>query len=199
MHAERQGRRMAEKRILADREKALEELFFEKENRKLVERIRAEAEQLAAKEGLAELAGIQDHLLLEKLVQLGIRPGKWAAMALIPLVEVAWASGSVEERERRAVLSAAEANGVTKGSAAHELLEQWLAARPDAAFLQAWGAYIVDLCAELGEAEREALQQEILGRARQVAEAAGGILGLGNKISEAEQRALDELQKAFEG
>jgi hypothetical protein len=97
------------------------------------------------------------------------------------------------------VLSAAEANGVTKGSAAYELLEQWLAERPDAAFLQAWGEYIVDLCAELGEAERAALQQEILGRARQVAEAAGGILGLGNKISEAEQRALDELQKAFGG
>ena len=190
---------MAEKRILADREKALEELFFEKENRKLVERMRAEAEQVAAKQGLAELTGIRDQALLDKLVQLGIRPGKWAAMALIPMVEVAWANGCVEERERRAVLSAAEANGVTKGSAAHELLEQWLAARPDAAFLQAWGAYIVDLCAELGEAEREALQQEILGRARQVAEAAGGILGMGNKISEAEQRALDELQKAFGG
>ena len=190
---------MAEKKILADREKALEELFFEKENRKLVERMRAEAEQVAAKQGLAELTGIQDHLLLDRLVQLGIQPRKWAAMALIPLVEVAWADGCVEERERRAVLSATEANGITKGSAAYELLEQWLAKRPDTAFLQAWGEYIVDLCAELGEAERAALQQEILGRARQVAEAAGGILGLGNKVSEAEQRALDELEKAFDG
>ncbi len=188
---------MIEKKILADREKALEELFFEKENRKLLERIRAEAEQVSAKQGLAELTGIRDEALLEKLVQLGIRPGKWAAVALIPLVEVAWADGAVEERERRAVLSAAEANGVTKGGAAYELLEQWLAARPDAAYLQAWGEYTVDLCAQLGEAERAALKQEILGRARQVAEAAGGILGLGNKISEAEQRALDELEKAF--
>jgi hypothetical protein len=199
MHGEPQGQRMIEKKFLADREKALEELFFEKENRKLIERIRAEAEQLAAKQGLAELTGIQDHLLLERLVQLGIRPRRWAAMALIPLVEVAWASGRVEDRERRAVLSAAEANGVTEGSAAYELLEQWLAERPDPAFLQAWGEYIVDLCAELGEAERAALQQEILGRAHQVAEAAGGILGLGSKVSEAEQRALHELEKAFGG
>jgi hypothetical protein len=191
------GGQMIEKKILADREKALEELFFEKENRKLLERIRAEAEQVSAKQGLADLTGIRDEALLEKLVQLGIRPGKWAALALIPLVEVAWADGAVEERERRAVLSAAEANGVAKDGAAHQLLEQWLAERPDAAYLGAWGEYIVDLCAELGEPERGALRQEILGRARQVAESAGGILGLGNKVSEAEQRALDELEKAF--
>jgi hypothetical protein len=190
---------MAEKKILADREKALEELFFEKQNRKLIERIQAEEAHIAAKQGLAELTEIQDQPLLEKLVQLGIRPGKWAALSLIPLVEVAWASGRVEKQERRAVLSAAEANGVTKGSAAYELLEQWLAERPDPAFLQAWGEYIVGLCVELGEAERAALQQEILGRARQVAEAAGGILGLGSKVSEAEQRALRELEKAFGG
>ncbi|HEY5657263.1 MAG TPA: hypothetical protein VIY27_05700 [Myxococcota bacterium] len=190
---------MTEKKILADREKALEELFFEKENRKLIERMRAEEAHRAARRGLAELTGIQDQLLLEKLVQLGIEPGTWAAMALIPLVEVAWASGRVEKQERRAVLSAAEANGVAKGSASYQLLEQWLAERPDAAFLEAWGEYMVDLCAQLGEAERVALQQEVLGRARQVAEAAGGILGLGHKISEAEQRALDELEKAFAG
>jgi len=190
---------MIEKKVLADREKALEELFFEKENRKLLERMRAEAEQVSAKQGLTDLTGIRDEALLEKLVQLGIRPGKWAALALIPLVEVAWADGSVDKRERRAVLSAAEANGVAKDGAAHELLEQWLAERPDTAYLEAWGEYIVALCAELGESERVALRQEILGRARQVAEAAGGVLGLGNKVSEAEQRALDELEKAFGG
>jgi hypothetical protein len=199
MHVDRRGRLMTEKKFLADREKALEELFFEKQNRKLIERIQAEEALLTAKQGLAELTSIQDQPLLEKLVQLGIRPGTWAAMALIPLVEVAWASGRVEKRERRAVLSAAEANGVTRGSATYELLEQWLAERPDAAFLEAWGEYMVDLCAELGEAERAALQQEIVGRARQVAEAAGGILGLGNKVFESERRALDELEKAFAG
>jgi hypothetical protein len=193
------GEQMIEKKILADREKALEELFFEKENRKLLERIRAEAEQVSAKRGLKDLTGIRDEALLEKLVQLGIRPGKWAALALIPLVEVAWADGSVDERERRAVLSAADANGVAKDSAAYDLLEQWLAERPDAAYLGAWGEYIVALCAELGEAQRAALQREILGRARQVAEATGGILGLGKKVSDAEQRALDELKKAFGG
>ncbi|MDH3521803.1 MAG: hypothetical protein OEM49_15250 [Myxococcales bacterium] len=190
---------MHEKKFLADRQKALEEVFFEQENRRLVERIQAEEAKLAAKHGLKEISGIADDALIEQLVALQIRPGSWAAMALIPLVEVAWASGKVEEKERRAVLSAAEANGVTKGSASFELLEQWLEQRPAPAYLEAWGLYIVELCAELGEAERAALQNEILGRARQVAEAAGGLLGFGTKISEKEQRVLGELAKAFAG
>lgn len=188
---------MVEKKFLADREKALEELFFEKENRKLIERLQAEEARAAHRQGLAELTGIGDESLLDRLVQLEIQPGTWAALALIPLVEVAWADGHVEKNEKRAVLSAAEANGVMKGSASHELLEQWLEQRPDPAFLEAWGHYIVDLCAELSATQREALAEEILGRARQVAEAAGGILGFGKRVSEAEQRAIEALQKAF--
>ena len=39
---------------------------------------------------------------------------------------------------------------------------------------------------------------EILGRARNVAEATGGFLGLGNRISPEEEIILAELAKAFE-
>jgi len=190
---------MPENKILADREKALEELFFEKENRRLMERMKAEGARSAAKQGLADLTHIEDESLLDRLVALEIRPGTWAALALIPLVEVAWASGGVEEKERRAVLSAAEANGVMKDSASGELLQQWLARRPDPAYLEAWGQYIVELVTKLSEMERAALKEEILGRARRIAEATGGLLGFGRRISEAEQRVLDELAKAFEG
>jgi len=190
---------MTEKKFLADREKALEDLFFEKENRKLIERIQAEEANRTAKKGLADLTNIRDEGLLEKLVSLEIQPGTWAALALIPLVEVAWSSGRVEEKERRAVLSAAEANGIAKGSATFDLLEKWLEARPDPAYLEAWGEYTVDLCAELGATERAALRDEIVGRARRVAEAAGGLLGVVNKVSDAEQHMLDEIAKAFEG
>ena len=75
--------------ILADREKALEELFFEKQNRKLVEQLRAEREQAEAREGLASLTGIEDPALIETLVGLELRPETWAALSLLPLVEVA--------------------------------------------------------------------------------------------------------------
>jgi len=179
--------------ILADREKALEELFFEKHNRKLAEQLRAEREQTEAQEGLATLTGIEDEALLETLVGLDLRVETWAALSLLPLVEVAWADGKVDSKEREAVLSAAEANGVTRNSASWELLEGWLDARPAAGYLEAWGASMVALCAHLQPDEREALCREVTRRARRVAEATGGFLGLGNRVSSDEQRVLDEV------
>jgi hypothetical protein len=96
------------------------------------------------------------------------------------------------------VLSGAETNGITSDSPGYQLLESWLAHRPDGRLLEVWGTFIVGLCAELSKSERESLKQQILGRARSVAEATGGFLGLGSKISSEEEIILAELAKAFE-
>jgi hypothetical protein len=88
--------------------------------------------------------------------------------------------------------------GITSGSPGYVLLESWLAHRPGGALIEVWGAFIVGLCAELGESERESLKKQILGRARKVAEATGGFLGLGKRVSNEEEIILAELAKAFE-
>ena len=46
--------------FLGDRKKALEESFFARENRKLLDRLRVEREKRAARRGLKELSGIED-------------------------------------------------------------------------------------------------------------------------------------------
>jgi hypothetical protein len=186
------------KKFLGDREKALEEAFFAKENARLLERLHAEESTQEARRSLSEISGLTDEAVLRKLTELGVQPETWAAVAIAPLVEVAWADGKVEDSERRAVLSGAEANGVARDTASYELLEAWLNRRPDGRLLEVWGAFIVDLCAELGDAEIEALKSQILGRARSVAEAAGGFLGLGGKVSPEEEVVLAELGKAFQ-
>jgi hypothetical protein len=184
--------------FLGDRKKALEESFFVKENTRLLERIRAESATKNVRQSLSEISGIEDAEVLDKLITLDIGPDTWAAISVVPLVEVAWADGKVEDRERRAVLSAAEANGVFPGSPSFELLESWLRRRPDARLMGAWGEYIVDLCEKFGATERNAVRDKVLGRAREVAQATGGFLGFGPKISPEEQIVLDELAKAFE-
>jgi hypothetical protein len=50
--------------------------------------------------------------------------------------------------------------------------------------------------ASLQGAARDQLKSSSLGRARAVAEAAGGFLGLGS-ISAAEKKMLDQLERAF--
>lgn len=183
--------------FLGDRRKALEESFFAKENARLVDQMKSEAKGRASAAGLAEITGLTDEAVLDKLVALGIEVDTWAAISLVPLVEVAWANGMVEAKERAAVLTAAEANGIVPGSPSHELLDRWLERRPDGRLLEAWQEYIVDLCTSLSDGEKDAVKRKVIGRAREVAEATGGFLGLGSKVSAEEEVVLAQLAKAF--
>jgi len=183
--------------FLGDRKKALEESFFAKENERLLERLREEKAKLAAKEALAEASNIQDDAVLTQLVDLGLAADTWTAISLIPLVEVAWADGVLEPRERRAILEAAESTGVTPGKASYDLLESWLGEKPEAKVFAVWAEYVVGIAGRLDDSGKRTLHDEIIGGARRVAESAGGILGFGNKISSEEQAVLDRLEQAF--
>lgn len=183
---------------LRDREKALEESFFARQNEKLREAMRKREQARASHAELAEVSGIADAEVLDKLVELDIGPESWTALSVVPLVEVAWANGHVDEKERRAVLAGAEANGIAPAGPGYQMLEGWLRNRPDGRLLQAWGEYIVGLCASLEPADRHALRDEVMGRARSVAKATGGFLGFGERISPEEEVVLQELEKAFQ-
>lgn len=184
--------------FLGDRKKALEESFFAKQNELLLEKRRAEKTKLAAKEALQEASQIHDDAVLTRLVELEIGPDTWTALSLIPLVEVAWADGVLEDKERKAILEAAADTGVHPGKTSYELLESWLGEKPDGRLLEVWGEYVVGIAGRLDESGRRALHDEIIGGAKRVAEAAGGILGFGNKISREEQAVIDELERAFD-
>lgn len=183
--------------FLGDRRKALEDQFFAQQDQKLLEQLREREATQAAVEALRNASGVADEAVLNKLVELGIHSDTLAALALIPLVAVAWADGVVEPKERSAVLSAAAEAGVDDGDVSHQLLGSWLDARPGRELIDAWRDYIRGLCEHLDPVARAALKQELLGRARQVAEAAGGFLGYGNKVSQQEEDVLAELERAF--
>ena len=185
-------------RIFADREKSLEEQFFARQSEELKRKLREAHEQEQMRDELRRISVVTDEHTIQRMVELGINVDTWAAISLVPLVEVAWANGNVDDKERTAVMRAAEANGVVPGSPSHEILDKWLQHRPDARLLKAWGEYIVDLCAALTPEEKRGLRDELIARSRAVAEASGGFLGLGNKVSAEEQVVLEQLTKAFD-
>ncbi len=184
--------------ILEDRRKALEEAFFRKENERLRARLQAEREQESARAALASDVGLQDKALLDRLVELGIHVDTIEALVLVPLAMVAWADGKIDARERDAVMRGAEASGITRGSPAHQLLDSWTAQPPPPALMDSWHAYIAALVVELSADQRWALEERILGRARAVAQATGGFLGIAS-VSREEEAVLKELESAFGG
>jgi hypothetical protein len=115
----------------------------------------------------------------------------------VPLVLVAWADGTIDDKERAAVLKAAAEGHVAEGSAGHELLAGWLKQKPPAALFETWSAYTKAIAGPLDAAHRAGLRDELLGRAKRVAESAGAFLGLGSAVSSTEAAVLQKLEAAF--
>jgi hypothetical protein len=186
-----------DKEFLAERRTALETAFFAKKDQELVHRLRELDKVRKTKEALSAATGIADESVLEKLVVLHIDTNTLAALSIVPLVAVAWADGSITDSERRSALSSAAEMGLSKQDISHRLFEQWLARPPPRELIAVWNDYIKALSSTRDDQGRHALKQGVLSRARAVAEAAGGFLGLAGKVSPAEERVLKELEQAF--
>ncbi|HEY8155253.1 MAG TPA: TerB family tellurite resistance protein [Myxococcota bacterium] len=179
------------------RRKAFEEEFFQKQSQKLVDKLRETLQKKQTREELQQLTGIQDAGVLDTLMAMHLAKDTFAAFALYPLVEVAWADGSVDEKERKAFLAAAAEHGIAPGSPAHAALEEFVKTTPSDDTRKAWYAWAAELNRKLDAAERKKVRDGLVQRARAVAQASGGILGLGSKISANEQRILDAITRAF--
>jgi hypothetical protein len=183
--------------LLDDRRRALEEAFFARRNEELRQQMIEKEAAAGKKNALSVASGISDDAVLETLVSLDIQSDTLAALSLVPLVLVAWADGSIDDKEKAAILRGAAESGLAERGAAHEMLNQWLAQRPPTTLFAAWQSYIGAIASKLTPDAKRRLSAELLARARTVAEAAGGFLGLGQKVSAAEERVLRELHDAI--
>ena len=180
-----------------ERRKALEDAFYHAKDKELLEKLKQEQQSGDLKSQLAAVSGISHDSVLDALVKIDVTPESLAAMSLIPLVQVAWADGEIQDGERDAILKAAAESGMTTDSAGYQLLQSWLETQPESSLAQTWVNYAQALSAMLDVDSRKAMETQILERARNVALAAGGFLGLGSKISQAEKNVLAELAKVF--
>jgi chloramphenicol 3-O-phosphotransferase len=183
--------------ILQRNAKLLEDRFFLEQDKVLVEKMRELKKMEETRHALTAVSGITNTAVLDKLIALDIRPDVLASMAVVPLIQVAWADGSVEAKERAAIMEAASQGGLAKGSPDFQLLERWLNHKPGPELLDAWTHYIEGLAELMTHDERVALRASLVDRARKVAEAAGGFLGLTSPVSDGERRMLERLEQAF--
>jgi len=151
-----------------------------------------------SRDSLEKISGIQNQEVLDRLVTLDVRPEMLATLCVVPLVEIAWADGTLDQKEKDAILTAAQQENWLKESPDYALLEEWLQTRPGPELLEAWILYTHGICEKMTPEQREDMKQEVLRHTRHVAEAGGGILGLIQKVSAAEVKMLAKLEKAFD-
>jgi len=182
--------------IFRVREEALEYEFFHKVDEQLLQQLREKMYFVERRKALADATGIKDEDVLNELVELDISSETIFALSLFPLVWIAWADGWIDERQRTAILLAAQSTGHERDTASHHLIEAWLRQKPDEKLQTAWKDYVHAICETLSPAARQSLRSDVLGRAREVAEAVGTRYGFHD--SEGVQDAvLHKIENAF--
>ena len=187
-------------RIFGDREKAMEEAYFRQEDARLLKKLQEKAHLDDIALALGDKLQVQNPDLLQRIRNLGVTLETAPALFLAPLVQVAWASGSVSKAEHHAVQRLAQGRGVEKSSAAYAQIEAWLKERPDDELFDTAVEVIKYGFSVLPHAETEERIKVLVDACHEVAEASGSTLGfvLGlknviglNSVDPSEASALD--------
>ncbi len=186
---------MVDKDTFAERGRALEDEYFRKRDRELIEKMRKASAADETRAGLSARTGLTDPALVQELQELGFTPETVMLLPLVPLVQMAWAEGGVTPSERALVVKLARSRGVTEGSAADAKLAGWLDTRPpDAVFAQATRLIAAMLDASPAAAGMTAA--ELVRYCEQIAEASGGFFGI-NRVGSDEKQILASIAEGL--
>lgn len=164
-------------RIFGDREKAMEEAYFRQEDAKLLKKLQEKAQLDEIALALGEKLQVDNPDLLMRVREAGVSLDTAPALFLAPLVQVAWASGSVSRAEHHAVLRLARGRGIDPASPAYAQLEEWLKHRPDDRLFDTAVEVIKYGFSVLPPDEREQRITTVVDACHEVAEASGSTLG----------------------
>jgi tellurite resistance protein len=138
---------------------------------------------------------MNDLELIAELHKLGLDADSFRAIALLPLIEVAWVDRAVQAQERKSILLIARAHKLLEGAAAN-VVENWLSTRPtDETFKK--GREILGILAHrksgLGADMPEHITDTVVELCSVVAESAGGLFGVFFTVSTEERRAIHRI------
>ncbi len=183
---------------LHDQGRALEDVFFKDQDPGHLKKIKEQLQDDADRKTLSDISGIGDIKTLNLLLAAGIRPETLAAVGMIPLVVVAWSDQRMEDRERTAILHAASETGLDETHPAIALIKSWLDLMPGDELFNTWKAYVRQMCKSLPASSIEQVKNHIVGRAKRVAESAGGFLGVINTVDRRERDIIRQLEEVFD-
>jgi hypothetical protein len=188
---------VADRDALADRRRGLEEEYFHRKEKELIEKMRRHAEQESTRRQLGEHAGVASEDILNDLQELGYTPETVMLLHLAPLIQTAWAEGGITPRERELIIKAARSRGIDAGTPADAQLATLLTERPSQEFfektLRAIGAILQAQPPEV----REKTARDLVSLSAAIAAVSGGIVGF-RTVSDEERQILAHISEELE-
>lgn len=132
--------------------------------------------------------------LAEALKTLGMDATSFRALALLPVVHVAWADGRVQDAERELILRLAEER-YHLAEEGLRVLRNWLHHEPTTGYVRRGHKVLLGLSKVEGFG-RDALT-DVVGFSQEVARAAGGVFGFG-AVSAEEAEAIAAIAQALD-
>ena len=186
---------MADKDILAERGRALEEEYFRKKDKELIEKMRSAATAAEARVEMGKKTGLTDPEMLQELESLGFTPDTVVLLPLVPVVQMAWGEGGVTPAERSLIVKLARARGIQEGGAADRQLSDWLDRRPGGHVFAQATQLIRAMLAGHGDLNADDLVKDC----ESIANASGGMLGIIGRVSAEERQLLATLADELKG
>lgn len=174
------------------RGKALEEAFFFQMDQELIEELSKRLQRDEKLRSFASATGIQDRKRLESLVDAGFELSTLTAFIWVPLVFVAWADGHADELEKKAITELLADRGISPQTAEMMIEHDWFRHGPTDELWITWEEFVNASLAGLTPSDRNELIDEIVELCHVVANASGGVLGIG-KISRPETELIDRV------
>lgn len=181
-----------------ERQKRVEGMFLAKDiedsERLHQAALRDEARE-EARDELRAATGLPDQQLQE-IEALGFTPDTVALLPFVPVVQVAWADGTVSDAERTRLLELARARNIEDGSAADNKLKEWLSNRPEEKVFASAGHLIAAMLS--GPRAGNLSADDLVKYCEIIASASGGVLGI-HRISSEERTLLASIAAELKG
>lgn len=184
---------------LADIGSAHEDEFFRKENKALLEKMQQKKSASETSEAITHQTGAVAEDLATMLSTKGIQADMLPVLHLVPLLQVAWADGEIQDEERLLLEKAAAERGVTDGHPAYAKFQEWLTKPPSEQVYEGALTFIRLVLASQGSEEAQQTKENLENLTKTVAEVTGGLFGLFANTSSDEASVLASISKKLSG
>lgn len=176
---------------------AHEEEYFLRHNQALVKKLREKMAAEAAVHDIEEVSQVHDQALLEQLAQLGVTRETVPVLHLMPVLEVAWADGEIQEEERVMLLAAADESNLE--GKAREAFEAMLTTRPSQTYFDAALSFIRAVLEAMPADKAARARENITNLSESIALSAGGWFGIFARVDANEKSALNHITERLSG